>query len=55
MVGAAHLGCSTLWRGMLGGGRPDLPWGKAPFAKASTEKEQAQREVMLTPSLVWAY
>lgn len=30
-----------------GGELPDLPWGKALFAKAPTEKEQAQQEAML--------
>lgn len=50
---------SALWRkkyrrvqiitieGMLGGERPDLPWGKAPFAKAPTEKEKAEQETLL--------
>ena len=28
---------------MLGGKRPGLPWGKAPFAKAPTEKERAEQ------------
>ena len=32
---------------MLGGKRPDIPWGKAPFAKAPTEKEKAQQENLL--------
>ena len=32
---------------MLGGKRPDMPWGKAPFAKAPTEKERAQQETLL--------
>jgi site-specific DNA-methyltransferase (adenine-specific) len=32
---------------MLGGKRPDMPWGKAPFAKAPTEKEKAQQEALL--------
>ena len=32
---------------MLGGERPDLPWGKTPFAKAPTEREQAQQESLL--------
>jgi len=32
---------------MLGGKRPDVPWGKAPFAKAPTEKEKSQQEALL--------
>ena len=32
---------------MLAGKRPDMPWGKAPFAKAPTEKEKAQQEALL--------
>ena len=32
---------------MLGGKRPDMPWGKAPFAKAPTEKEKAQQDNLL--------
>ena len=32
---------------MLGGRRPDIPWGKAPFAKAPTEKERSEQGEML--------
>ena len=32
---------------MLGGKKPDMPWGKAPFAKAPTEKEKAEQEPLL--------
>jgi site-specific DNA-methyltransferase (adenine-specific) len=32
---------------MLGGRRPDIPWGKAPFAKAPTEKERGEQGEML--------
>jgi site-specific DNA-methyltransferase (adenine-specific) len=32
---------------MLGGKRPDMPWGKAPFAKAQAEKERAEQAEML--------
>ena len=32
---------------MLSGKRPDIPWGKAPFAKAPTEKEKAEQEALL--------
>lgn len=32
---------------MLDGKRPDIPWGKAPFAKAPTEKEKAQQDTLL--------
>ncbi|OFW62605.1 MAG: hypothetical protein A2Y74_08370 [Actinobacteria bacterium RBG_13_63_9] len=32
---------------MLAGKRPDMPWGKAPFAKAPTEKEKSQQEALL--------
>ncbi len=32
---------------MLNGKRPDIPWGKAPFAKAPTERELAEQEAML--------
>jgi len=32
---------------MLAGKRPDIPWGKAPFAKAPTEKEKAQQDALL--------
>jgi site-specific DNA-methyltransferase (adenine-specific) len=32
---------------MLGGKRPDIPWGKAPFAKAPTEKEKGEQGEML--------
>jgi site-specific DNA-methyltransferase (adenine-specific) len=32
---------------MLAGKRADIPWGKAPFAKAPTEKERAQQETLL--------
>jgi len=32
---------------MLAGKRPDMPWGKAPFAKAPTEKEKSQQETLL--------
>ena len=32
---------------LLDGKRPDIPWGKAPFAKAPTEKEKGQQETML--------
>ncbi len=32
---------------MLGGKRPDMPWGKAPFAKAQVEKEKAEQEALL--------
>ena len=32
---------------MLGGKRPDMPWGKAPFAKAPKEKEKAEQEALL--------
>ena len=32
---------------MLAGKRPDMPWGKAPFAKAPTEKEKAQQDALL--------
>jgi hypothetical protein len=28
---------------MLGGKRPDIPWGKAPFAKAALEKEKSEQ------------
>jgi site-specific DNA-methyltransferase (adenine-specific) len=28
---------------MLGGKRPDMPWGKAPFAKAPVEKEKGEQ------------
>jgi len=31
---------------MLDGKHPDMPWGKAPFAKVPTEKEQAQQEIL---------
>jgi len=32
---------------MLGGKKPDMPWGKAPFAKAPTEKERGEQEALL--------
>jgi len=32
---------------MLGGKKPDMPWGKAPFAKAPTEKEKGEQEALL--------
>jgi site-specific DNA-methyltransferase (adenine-specific) len=32
---------------MLSGNRPDIPWGKAPFAKAQAEKEKAEQEPLL--------
>ena len=32
---------------MLGGKKPDMPWGKAPFAKAPTEKERGEQETLL--------
>jgi site-specific DNA-methyltransferase (adenine-specific) len=32
---------------MLGGKKPDMPWGKAPFAKAPTEKEKGEQGEML--------
>ncbi len=32
---------------MLSGKRPDIPWGKAPFAKAPTEKEKGEQGEML--------
>ena len=32
---------------MLNGKQPDMPWGKAPFAKAPTEKEKAQQKNLL--------
>ena len=32
---------------ILNGKRPDVPWGAAPFAKAPTEKEQAQQDSLL--------
>ena len=32
---------------MLAGKRADISWGKAPFAKAPTEKERAQQETLL--------
>jgi DNA modification methylase len=32
---------------MLNGKRPDIPWGKTPFAKAPTEKEKAEQENLL--------
>jgi DNA modification methylase len=32
---------------MLGGKRPDIPWGKAPFAKAPLEKEKGEQGEML--------
>ena len=32
---------------MLAGKRADIPWGKAPFAKAPTEKERAQQDTLL--------
>jgi site-specific DNA-methyltransferase (adenine-specific) len=32
---------------MLAGKRPDMPWGKAPFAKAPTEKERGEQEALL--------
>ena len=32
---------------MLNGKRPDIPWGKAPFAKAPTEKEKAKQDTLL--------
>jgi len=31
----------------LSGKKPDMPWGKAPFAKAPTEKEKAEQEPLL--------
>ena len=32
---------------MLAGKRADIPWGKAPFAKAPTEKESAEQQTLL--------
>jgi hypothetical protein len=32
---------------MLAGNWPDLPWGKAPFVRAPTEKQTAQQEALL--------
>jgi site-specific DNA-methyltransferase (adenine-specific) len=32
---------------ILGGKRPDIPWGKAPFAKAQREKERSQQDRLL--------
>jgi hypothetical protein len=32
---------------MLCGKRPDMPWGKAPFAKAPAEKEKSRQEALL--------
>jgi DNA modification methylase len=32
---------------VLGGKKPDMPWGKAPFAKAPTEKEKGEQEALL--------
>jgi len=32
---------------MLGGKKPDMPWGKVPFAKAPTEKERGEQETLL--------
>ena len=32
---------------MPNGKRPDIPWGKAPFAKAPTEKEKREQGKML--------
>jgi DNA modification methylase len=32
---------------MLGGKRPDIPWGKTPFARAPTERERAEQENLL--------
>lgn len=32
---------------MLDGKRPDMPWGKAPFAKAEAEKEKSSQEKLL--------
>ena len=32
---------------MLSGKRADIPWGKAPFAKAPTEKAKAQQKPLL--------
>jgi DNA modification methylase len=32
---------------MLAGKRPDMPWGKAPFMKAPTEKEKGTQEALL--------
>jgi len=32
---------------MLAGKRPDMPWGKAPFAKAPMEKEKGEQEALL--------
>jgi site-specific DNA-methyltransferase (adenine-specific) len=32
---------------ILGGKRPDIPWGKAPFAKAPLEKEKGEQGEML--------
>lgn len=32
---------------MLSDKRPDIPWGKAPFAVAPTEKEEAEQETLL--------
>ena len=31
---------------MLAGKRPSIPWGRAPFAKAPTEKEQADQQAL---------
>jgi len=32
---------------VLAGKRVDIPWGKAPFAKAPTEKERARQDTLL--------
>ena len=32
---------------LLGGKKPDMPWGKAPFAKAPAEKERGEQEALL--------
>jgi len=32
---------------MLNGKHPDIPWGKAPFAKAPKEKDHAHQENLL--------
>jgi site-specific DNA-methyltransferase (adenine-specific) len=32
---------------MLGGKKPDMPWGKTPFAKAPAEKEKGEQEALL--------